>query len=115
MAFPQHSQTRYGNCDTFFIQSDDDAYSIAERTRERARAIARVQHRQLGQDLSRLVAAEYQDDILDHMEFMEVSLLLIGNLFAALTPIRRRQYQTSTPSTFKPRSNGTCAHICLIS
>lgn len=80
MAYPQQSQTRYGNCDTFFIQSDDDAYSLAERTRERARAIARAQHRQLGDDLSRLVAAEYQDDILDHMEYMEVSLPLLESM-----------------------------------
>jgi len=74
MSFPQPPQTRYGNCETFFIQSDDDAYSIAERNRERARAIARVQHRQLGQKLSELAAYEYQDDILDHMEYMEVSV-----------------------------------------
>ncbi|KAF2437032.1 hypothetical protein EJ08DRAFT_10395 [Tothia fuscella] len=75
MSFPQHSQTRYGQCDSFFIQEEDDAFSLAERTRERARTIARVQHRQLGQELSRLVACEYQDDILDHMEFMEAETL----------------------------------------
>ena len=72
MSFPQHPQPRYGGCDSFFVQSDDDLYSVAERNRERARAIARVQHRQIGEDLSKLTAMEYQEDILDHMEFMEV-------------------------------------------
>jgi len=71
MSFVQHPPPRYGNCDTFFVQSDEDAYSVAERNRERARAIARVQHRQLGQELSKLTAMEYQEDILDHMEYME--------------------------------------------
>lgn len=72
MSFSQHSQPRYGGCESFFVQSDDDMYSLAERNRERARAIARVQHRQIGEDLSKLTAMEYQEDILDHMELMEV-------------------------------------------
>jgi hypothetical protein len=75
MSYSQHPQARYGTCDTFFIQTDDDAFTIADRNRERARAIARIQHRELGSKLSQLVADEYQDDILDHMEFMEVRIL----------------------------------------
>lgn len=75
MAYPQMQQhSRFGPCDTFFVQNDDDMFSIAERNRERARAVAKVAHRQLGQKLSELTALEYQEDILDHMEFMEVSL-----------------------------------------
>lgn len=66
----QHS--RYGPCDSFFVQNEDDIFSMAERNRERARAVAKVAHRQLGQKLSELTALEYQEDILDHMEFMEV-------------------------------------------
>jgi hypothetical protein len=75
MSYSQHPQARYGTCDTFFIQTDDDAFTIADRNRERARAIARIQHRELGSKLSQLVADEYQDDILDHMEFMEIETL----------------------------------------
>lgn len=72
----QHMQqhSRFGPCDSFFIQNDEDLYSIAERNRERARAVAKVAHRQLGQKLSELIVLEYQEDILDHMEFMEASL-----------------------------------------
>jgi hypothetical protein len=72
MSYSQHPPPRYNTCDTFFVQSDDDVFSVAERTRERARAIARIQHRELGSKLSQLVAEEYQDDVLDHMEYMEV-------------------------------------------
>jgi len=76
MSFPQHSQPpRFGGCDSFFVQSEDDTFTAAEHHRERARAIARVHHRQLGQELSKLTAMDYQEDILDHMEFMEVSLV----------------------------------------
>jgi hypothetical protein len=74
MSYPpiqQHS--RFGQCDSFFIQNDEDIYSMAERNRERTRAVAKVAHRQLGQKLSELTALEYQEDVLDHMEFMEVN------------------------------------------
>ena len=84
----QHS--RYGPCDSFFVQNEDDVFSMAERNRERARAVAKVAHRQLGQKLSELTALEYQEDILDHMEFMEVSRVSSVTLkFAKLTSTGR--------------------------
>lgn len=72
MAYPHMQQhQRYAPCDSFFVQNDEDVFSISERNRERTRAVAKVAHRQLGHKLSELTALEYQDDILDHMEFME--------------------------------------------
>lgn len=75
MAFnPQPPQTRYGHCDSYFVVSDDEEFNlVAERKREQTRAIARAHQRQLGFELSKITADEYQEDILDHMEFMEVS------------------------------------------
>ena len=74
MAFNPQSQTRYGHCDSYFVVSDDEDYNlVAERKREQTRAIARAHQRQLGFELSKITADEYQEDILDHMEFMEVS------------------------------------------
>lgn len=67
--------SRFPPCDSYFVQNDDDIFSIAERNRERARAVAKVAHRQLGHKLSELTALEYQEDILDHMEFMEASAI----------------------------------------
>ena len=77
MAYSHMQQhARFGHCDSFFVQNDEDIYSVAERNRERARAVAKVAHRQLGHKLSELTALEYQEDILDHMEFMEASWIV---------------------------------------
>ena len=63
----------YGPCDSYFVDnSDDGIFAIRAELRDRSRAIARMQHRQLGEELSRVTADEYQEDHLDHMEHMEV-------------------------------------------
>ncbi len=73
MDFQRQYQPRYGHCDTFFTDSDDDGiYAIRAEERERARAVARMRQRALGEELSKVTADEYQDDILEHMELMEV-------------------------------------------
>ena len=73
MAF-QQPQARYGNCDSYFVESQDDGvYAAKAEARERARAIARMQQRAIAEELSRLTADEYQEDVLAHMEYMEVS------------------------------------------
>ena len=41
--------------------------------RERANFLAKERQINMGEVLSRLTAEEYQDDILDHMELMEVN------------------------------------------
>lgn len=75
MAYQQSSH-RYGNCDSYFVEMEDDGlYAMRAEARERARAVARMQQRALADELSRMTAEEYQEDILDHMEHMEVSRL----------------------------------------
>ncbi|KAF2192723.1 G1/S-specific cyclin CLN2 [Zopfia rhizophila CBS 207.26] len=72
MAYQQSTQSRYGHCDSYFVDSHDDGiYAIRAEARERARAIARMQQRALAEDLSRITSEEYQEDIMDHMEHME--------------------------------------------
>ncbi|KAF2643481.1 G1/S-specific cyclin CLN2 [Massarina eburnea CBS 473.64] len=72
MAYQQQAQPRYGHCDSYFVESQDDGiYAARAEARERARAIARMQQRAIAVDLSRLTADEYQEDILIHMEYME--------------------------------------------
>jgi hypothetical protein len=76
MAYLQQSQ--YGHCDSYFVESQDDGiYAARAEARERARAVARMQQRVMAEDLSKLTANEYQEDILAHMEYMEVSSLNI--------------------------------------
>ncbi|KAF2876968.1 G1/S-specific cyclin CLN2 [Massariosphaeria phaeospora] len=72
MAYQQLTQSRYGQCDSYFVEAHDDGiYAVRAEARERARAIARLQQRALAEELSRLTADEYQEDIMDHMEHME--------------------------------------------
>jgi len=73
MAF-QQTQPRYGHCDSYFVDNHDDGiYAIRAEARERARAINRMRQRAIADDLTRITAEEYQEDIMDHMEYMEVS------------------------------------------
>jgi hypothetical protein len=69
-----YRQSQYGHCDTFFID-DDGVYAARAEARERQRAIARMRQRTIAEELSRLTAEEYQEDILDHMEQMEVETM----------------------------------------
>jgi precorrin-6B methylase 2 len=69
-------QTSYGHCDTFFVEGYEDTDGIFARAaaeRERARAIAKVQQRHMAANLSRQTSELYLNDVLDHMEVMEVS------------------------------------------
>ncbi|KAF2476449.1 uncharacterized protein BDR25DRAFT_66095 [Lindgomyces ingoldianus] len=72
MTYQQQTQTRYGHCDSYFVESHDDGiYAARAEARERARAIARMQQRALAEELSRMTSEEYQEDIMEHMEHME--------------------------------------------
>lgn len=83
MAFHQQAQPRFGHCDSYFVESHDDGiYAIRAEARERARAVARMQQRALAEELSRLTADEYQEDIMDHMEHMEVRIIVYSTCSA---------------------------------
>ncbi|KAH7127041.1 cyclin-like protein [Dendryphion nanum] len=89
MAYHQHAQQRYGNCDSYFVESNDDGlYAIRAEERERARAIARMQQRAMAEELSRMTADEYQEDIMDHMEYMESQTLADVNSIDIQTEIQ---------------------------
>lgn len=75
MAYHPQPQSRYGHCDSYFVESHNDGiFAIRAEARERQRQIARMQQRALAEELSRLTADEYQEDIMQHMMHMEVSL-----------------------------------------
>jgi len=66
----------YGHCETSFVECEDQGvFARAAEGRERARAINRERQREIAEELSMLTSEEYQDDILDHMERMEVCCL----------------------------------------
>lgn len=72
MAFTHNVYSQYGHCDTFFTESDDDIFAARQESRDRARIFAKARQRAIAEDLSRLTSEEYVDDILNHMETMEV-------------------------------------------
>lgn len=67
----------YGYCDSYFVENhgdDDGTFARAAAERDRARQVNKLRQKALAEELSRLTGDEYQEDILDHMEHMEVSL-----------------------------------------
>ena len=75
-AFPaQPPFQAYGYCDSYFVENHDDdegVYARAAAERERQRGVAKLRQKGLAEELSRATSDEYQEDILDHMEHMEV-------------------------------------------
>jgi hypothetical protein len=72
--YHQPTQSRYGQCDSYWVESQDDGiYAMRADARERHRGIAKMQQRAIGEELSRLTADEYQEDVMEHMMHMEVS------------------------------------------
>lgn len=64
----------YAQCNTFFVESDDHSiFAKHAEKRERVRAIARDRQRSLAEELSRMTSDEYGEDILELMEYMEVT------------------------------------------
>lgn len=79
MAYAPATQfANYGYCDSYFVEKHDDdngIYARAAAEREQARAIAKARQRQFAEELSRLTADDYEEDILDHMEQMEAETM----------------------------------------
>ena len=65
----------YQTCDSFFVESaemEQDGVYAARRSRlGKARIDAETQM-EIADEMTRMVSEEYQEDILDHMEYMEV-------------------------------------------
>lgn len=65
----------YGHCDSYFVESHDDdegIYARAAAERERQRGVAKLRQKALAEELSHGTSNEYRNDILRHMEVMEV-------------------------------------------
>ncbi|KAH0536986.1 hypothetical protein FGG08_006188 [Glutinoglossum americanum] len=66
----------YGHCDSFFVESHDDGvFASHGRVREHAELVARERQFALADELTRLARAQYEEDIMEHMEDMEAVTL----------------------------------------
>ena len=77
---------RYQCDDTFFVEAEE--VSMAERVREQQRNLAKIRQRELASELSVVTSDEYLEEILDHMEHMEVGFM---NLFMVSLLIHHSQ------------------------
>ena len=71
----QQGYPAYGYCDSYFVDDhadDDGSFARAAAERDHARQLSKLRQKALAEELSRATGDEYQEDILDHMEHMEV-------------------------------------------
>ena len=85
----QHTRTgkRLPPCDSFFVESPEDEdeglFEARRQARQRTQQINAETQYNMAEEMSRMVSEEYQEDILDHMEHMEVRIprcYLVGPL-----------------------------------
>lgn len=63
-------------CDSYFVEShEDEEHRFREELRERDRRQKWETQLAITEDLSQLTSREYRDDVLRHMETMEVKRL----------------------------------------
>jgi len=77
----QHTRTgkRLPPCDSFFVESPEDEdeeglFEARRQARQRTQQINADTQYNMAEEMSRMVSEEYQEDILDHMEHMEVRI-----------------------------------------
>ena len=96
---------------------EQDGVFAARRSRqEKARIDAETQM-EIADEMSRMVSEEYQEDILDHMEVMEVgdhSPYFIITFIILIQNYRPRLYQMLLVSTSRLKSSGSCVRISSI-
>lgn len=62
-------------CDSFFVENIDDdegRFVVHNRSTKEGARLADERMQCMADDMSRAVIEEYQEDVLDHMEYMEV-------------------------------------------
>ena len=105
-------------CDSYFVEShEDEEKRYAEQLRERDRRQKWQTQLEMAEELSQLTSSEYRDDVLQHMETMEVKPLKACYMdLCELTLLTRgKRCQMSRQSISRQRSNGSCVHTSLTS
>ena len=64
---------QYGHCDSFFVETEGEITFPRVGDRLKSQAFAKHLQQAMAENISRKTCAEYQNDVLAHMEHMEVS------------------------------------------
>ena len=68
----------HNQCDSYFVESHEDQEKrFKEELRERDRRQKWQTQLAIAEELSQLTSCEYRDDVLQHMETMEVKNLVL--------------------------------------
>lgn len=108
----------HNQCESYFVESHEDQEKrFREELRERDRRQKWQTQLAIAEDLSHLTSYEYRDDVLQHMELMEVKCLNARYLvtFVLTLTFREKHCQMLHQSTSRQRLNGSCVHTWLTS
>ncbi len=73
MSYLQSLNTYQQPCGSYFVETDNhNVFAARVEEKERAKFIARERQLAIGEELSCQAKEEYQEEILSHMEQMEV-------------------------------------------
>ena len=106
-----------GSCDGYFVESHDDRGRLyREALLERERHVKRQTQLAIAEELSQIVSVEYYQDVLEHMESMEVRRPDTHSTYVDTDGIHSSKHCLMLPrSRSKRRYNGTCVHTYLTS
>lgn len=104
-------------CESYFVESHDEFDRPIRNDRaEYVRRMNLLTQGAIATELSQQAREQYLDDILQHMEKMEVRSLDKSNPFYHTNqPNSLTLFLTSPQLRFRPRYNGSCAPIFLTS
>ena len=129
MAYQRTTGKRLPQCDSFFVEGseqeeDEGLFEARRQARQRMQQINAETQYAMAEEMSRMVCEEYQEDILDHMEHMEVSYpvfiqrhkpLYSYVYVLILTLNRARRFLMLPVLISRQKSSGLCDHISSIS
>ncbi|PKY02559.1 hypothetical protein P168DRAFT_320123 [Aspergillus campestris IBT 28561] len=75
MAYQKRPTSSYQPCDTFFVESYDNAPAPRMDPKEHAKFIARERQYAIADELSRITSDEFREDIVSHMLDMDAATL----------------------------------------
>lgn len=81
MAHNRRPTSSYQPCDSFFVESYDDLTDPRLNAKEHAKLIARERQYAIAEELSKIASDELRDDILSHLQEMDVGQLHNHNVF----------------------------------